>query len=179
MKVKMASAPIPGLIIGRATSAKVRHSLAPSIRAASIISPNTFRKLLDQKYAKGPSNNGKDRCPKSIIQLQRRHFADQRDQNNLFWKCHSTYDQSKNNSTSDKAFFCQGITCHCCSDTGQKHCGNCHKNGIAHPAQRCRYLRPCKNDIGKRNMDFPKRGYLSAEQLFVVGHGPFLRPPLR
>ena len=35
MKVKMASAPMPGLTIGSTMLTKVRASLAPSIRAAS------------------------------------------------------------------------------------------------------------------------------------------------
>ena len=38
MKVKMASAPMPGLTIGSTTLIKVRASLAPSMRAASSIS---------------------------------------------------------------------------------------------------------------------------------------------
>ena len=37
MKVKMASAPMPGLTIGSTTLIKVRASLAPSMRAASSI----------------------------------------------------------------------------------------------------------------------------------------------
>ena len=39
MKVKMARAPMPGLTMGRTMVEKVRHSLAPSTRAASRISP--------------------------------------------------------------------------------------------------------------------------------------------
>ena len=38
MKVKMAQAPTPGLIMGNMTSVKVLHSLAPSMRQASTIS---------------------------------------------------------------------------------------------------------------------------------------------
>ena len=38
MKVKMASAPIPGLTMGSTILTKVRASLAPSMRAASSIS---------------------------------------------------------------------------------------------------------------------------------------------
>ena len=38
MKVKMAQAPTPGLIMGNITSVKVRHSEAPSMRQASTIS---------------------------------------------------------------------------------------------------------------------------------------------
>ena len=39
MKVKIASAPMPGLIMGSAMRTKVLASLAPSMRAASSISP--------------------------------------------------------------------------------------------------------------------------------------------
>ena len=39
MKVKIASAPMPGLMIGSAMRVKVVSSLAPSMRAASSISP--------------------------------------------------------------------------------------------------------------------------------------------
>ena len=38
MKVKMAQAPTPGLIMGNMTSVKVLHSEAPSMRQASTIS---------------------------------------------------------------------------------------------------------------------------------------------
>ena len=41
MKVKIASAPIPGLIIGTMIRTKVFASLAPSMDAASIISEGT------------------------------------------------------------------------------------------------------------------------------------------
>ena len=49
MKVKMAQAPTPGLIMGNMTSVKVRHSEAPSMRQASTISvgmpsANCFRR---------------------------------------------------------------------------------------------------------------------------------------
>ena len=112
MKVKIARAPMPGLISGMTISMKVRASPAPSIRAASSSSPGR------------------------IVQLQESQFLQQRDQDNLLGQGHGADEYGEEQRPPGEAFFGQRITAHGGRDTGQAHSRSADEHGVQQPGNR-------------------------------------------
>ena len=149
---------------------------------------DALTELFHQEDAEGPAHDGENDGPDGVVELERAHLTQQRDEDDLLGQGHRADDEGEEQFTADEALFGQRITCHCCGDAGEDHGHDSHEHRVDHPAQGCRGRRADGEIDGfavraeraaERDRQLPQGCALAGEKLLVVGQHPLTGPPLR
>ena len=147
---------------------------------------DALTELLHQEHAKGPAHDGEDDGPDGVVQIQRAHFAQQGNQDDLLGQSHCTHDEGEQQLAAHKALFCQCIAGHGGGDAGEDHGHDGHEHGVDHPADGSGSGGAYREVDGlavsaelgaKGHSQLPQRGALAGKQLLVVGQHPLAGPP--